>query len=499
MQASRIVASTFTLALVLAISPIGVPALAQSYGLVELSQTESKAYGINNFSQVVGWYKAGTDHHGFHWSSGEFVDIQDTTHLSTLLVFTEPWSEIYAVSDADQLVGAGRANVKCIDATITITSALLLRPATITDFATPMPGDAVVDLGSFNPPCESPNSAVTAISNNFHLVGWADWNWLSLGRGGPHHAFLVQPSNGRYYIDANGDGVNDLITDLGAFDGLAGTGSVSAAAGVNDNGVIVGHSYLDGALAAYHAFMWAQNGTAGPAANPQMEDLGTLGGTNSLARAINNNNQVVGESDTAQFQTHAFLWQNDAMTSLGTFGGTHSSAAAINDTGQIVGWAETSEGVRHAFFWENGLMVDLNDLLPSGSALVLSEARDINERGEIVGWGKDRSSEITRAFLLKPAAGGGVMTDPSSTSGTSGTTSGSGTSLSGSPDTDPLLTPQVVDDPMSTDVAGNTAENPPADALTPAPCGLGVVGMLPLMVLGLCWMKSGRPNVRSRR
>jgi len=68
-----------------------------------------------------------------------------------------------------------------------------------------------------------------------------------------------------------------------------------------------------------------------------MKDLGTLGGINSVAHAMNNRGQIVGESTTAGDSIHAFLWQNGIMTDLGTLNGGFSSAAlAINDSGDVV-------------------------------------------------------------------------------------------------------------------------------------------------------------------
>src|SRR6202008_1929992 len=66
-------------------------------------------------------------------------------------------------------------------------------------------------------------------------------------------------------------------------------------------------------------------------------DLGTLGGTRSLARAINDAAQVVGYVWWSDNNYHAFLWQNGIMTDLGTFSGTVSEAYGINDQAQVVG------------------------------------------------------------------------------------------------------------------------------------------------------------------
>jgi RNA polymerase sigma factor (sigma-70 family) len=76
------------------------------------------------------------------------------------------------------------------------------------------------------------------------------------------------------------------------------------------------------------------------------------------AAALNNRGQVVGSLDSTNHETRAFLWENGLVTDLGTFGGTKSLASAINDAGDVVGTILTN-GQRHAFLRHNGAVSDL--------------------------------------------------------------------------------------------------------------------------------------------
>jgi probable HAF family extracellular repeat protein len=182
-------------------------------------------------------------------------------------------------------------------------------------------------------------------------------------------------------------------TDLGT---LGGTNSL--ANGINDAGQIVGWAHTGGDVP--HAFLY-QNG--------EMKDLGTLGdGSKSFAYAINGVGLIVGGSDTTDdLLYHAVRWQqNGDMVDLGTLGGSNSEAFGINDAGQIVGAADTLGGESHAVLWQqNGDKVDL-DTLGSGT---VSVALSINRAGQIVGWSdiapkpddKDKPPPDSHAFLYQ--------------------------------------------------------------------------------------------------
>ena len=127
---------------------------------------------------------------------------------------------------------------------------------------------------------------------------------------------------------------------------------------------------------------------AGGSQATQIVDLGTLGGLESFAQAINDRGQVVGRSDVVlgvNFQDHGFLWQAGAMQDLGTLGGSRSAAVDINNRGQITGWNYTASGNTHAFLWQDGVMHDLGTLGGIESQVSVVGGRKINSRGQVVG------------------------------------------------------------------------------------------------------------------
>lgn len=510
-----------TLICVAAVGLFATPrAAAQTYVLNEFDTGGAdlgRAYGINTTGQIVGWNAAGNAHHSAHWLNDVYTDLHGTVHFDLqhpYPLFNQGYSEAYAISDAGQIVGTARTSIRC-EVEIVISNAFVVRPAVLSDIATPLPGDALTNLGTLGHPCYAHDSAAVAISNANHIVGWADLD------GGSVHAFLVTPKNGVWYqnvIDPNGL-VNDLLIDLGTFDAQS---TVSSATAVNDNGVVTGYSFIDPAStsngrAAYHAFRIVPNGgdtwflDDGSGGNALMEDLGTLGGTNSWGRGVNNAGQIVGESGTADGDTHAFLWQNGVIVDLGTLGGDNSSASRINDNGDIAGWAEVAGGERHAAVWINGQIHDLNkSLLPTTAPKsVLAEARDINENGQIAGWGslKSGTTRVDTAFMARVATeaeitaaeatiagqGNDAATSDSSSSSSSDSSANSGDG-GGSFSGVPLVNSDaaVANSTVGSDSGDGTTPSEDTTATTPMMCGFGAVGMLPVTMLGMCLMRRRR-------
>jgi probable HAF family extracellular repeat protein len=163
--------------------------------------------------------------------------------------------------------------------------------------------------------------------------------------------------------------------ELGTFGGHQ-----SIAWAINNNGQVAGGSQLpDG---NWRAFLY--DDTVG------MQNLGILGETgDSCAEDINDLGKVVGYSGEANTSgmgsVRAFLWENGEMTNLGSLGG-ESYAWAINNSDQVVGLSFFSGGST-PFLWENNKMYVFEDLIAWNSGWILSNLTDINDSGQIIGYG----------------------------------------------------------------------------------------------------------------
>jgi len=189
---------------------------------------------------------------------------------------------------------------------------------------------------------------------------------------------------------------------------------------VNDFGVAVGFSQngdVDPLFGApeLKATLWK---------NGRVIDLGTLGGNGASANAINNRGQVFGGAlntipDPDPFfpffvpgatQVHAVLWEHGSVEDLGTLGGTDSVAYQANEAGQAMGISFTDNVIHdstgfpttHAFLWERGRMHDVGSL--GGS---FSQGYGLNSRGEVVGYSLLEGDTVEHPFVWRR----GILTD----------------------------------------------------------------------------------------
>ena len=180
------------------------------------------------------------------------------------------------------------------------------------------------------------------------------------------------------------------VIDLGTLPG----GNFSQPFVITNNGAVSGSSNLPDN--SQHAVLWYGG---------RMKDLGTLGGSNSIAFGVNEWEQAVGEAETSTsdpngedfcgFGTHLIclptVWQGGKPNALPTLGGNNGVVNRNNNWGAAVGWAETSTedpacpAPQKLQFrpvaWEFGqpIKLPIKNGDPDGIAL------GINDYGEIVG------------------------------------------------------------------------------------------------------------------
>lgn len=237
------------------------------------------------------------------------------------------------------------------------------------------------------------NGVAWAISNRGEVAGFAETSTPDTGCPAPQvlHFKPVVWEKGV---------IHRLPTVGGDPDGIAQE--------INDNGQVVGGSGTCAAfntnflynLVPVHALLWEKG---------KATDLGNLGGKTgqaggNIAYAINNQGQVVGNSDLPGDKTfHAFLWtRKTGMQDLGKLSGDVASVSInINDAGSIVGASLDKKFNPRAFLWEKGVMTDLNTLIVGDSPLYLLTGCSINSHGEITGLGMTRTGEI-HTYLATP-------------------------------------------------------------------------------------------------
>jgi probable HAF family extracellular repeat protein len=136
----------------------------------------------------------------------------------------------------------------------------------------------------------------------------------------------------------------------------------------------------------------------------EVVDLGPFENNHNSIVAVNDLDQFAGVSfHEATGRIEAFRQEGGERTALGTLGGSFSIARDLNDQGEVVGGSLTGGDENfHGFLFRDNKLLDLNDLLDKADGWELIQALGINNRGEILGIGAVRGSD--RIVLLRPKA-----------------------------------------------------------------------------------------------
>ena len=270
----------------------------------------------------------------------------------------------------------------------------------------------LVDVGTLGgPQSASYFGDAQSLNNRGAVVGQADTktpdpNYPNfnpyIGFGGPDpfvlHAFEAQGGK---------------LTDLGALPGANSTSvgwitESGASAGVSQDGSIDPLTGWPEAVAVY----WKDG---------QIVNLGTLGGNESIATAINDRGQIVGAAANSipdhlssplgvpsyGTQQRAFLWENGAMHDLGTLGGPDAVALLMNERGQVAGISYTSSipntsGIPtiDSFLWDKDGMTDLGSFGGTVTA-----PNWLNKKGQVVGFSNLSGDTTAHPFLWSKVDG----------------------------------------------------------------------------------------------
>lgn len=235
-------------------------------------------------------------------------------------------------------------------------------------------GTRVFELGTFG----GPYSAASAINHCGRATGWAQTG------DGAQHAFLYDGTlhdlgrgagvaindcgniTGQGEVAGGGFVYNGKVRPIGTFEGGTGSWPVD----INARGLVTGYADLPGG--AYRAFIYDSKAGSG------LQDLGTLGGASSYARAINDAGQVAGYAINAAGLGHAFRYAGGVMQDLGSFyEGGSSEAVDINAAGQVAGNSTSANNEIRGFFFDGTTRHDLGKL---------TQAAAVNVHGQVVGF-----------------------------------------------------------------------------------------------------------------
>ncbi len=341
------------------------------YSITELTPPagfdSSYANTANDFGEVAGDAGADGFAHAAYWKVDSAGQLLSAVALPQLF---NRASRAFAISNSGDVVGG--SDVGLDNAGDSISHAVLWRLDSAGNVTN------TTDLGTLGG--DYIYSGANGVNDFGYVVGWSQVKVASPDEDPMPRAVL-------WIVD--GDGKLLKVAALETADSYAND--------INNSGQIVGRAFD-------HAALW-QIDVEGNVIFAT--DLGTLGGRNSEATAISETGDVIGYSEMADGEEHAFRYRNGVMEDLGTLGGTSSIGNGANGNGQVVGSSTYPRSQnsfdRHPFLWQNGAISDLSKA--GGRSWDLSRASAIDAGGRIAGTGTlqlNGNTWKTRGYLLTP-------------------------------------------------------------------------------------------------
>ena len=353
----------------LCLLPAGLAAAPPQYHVTVLNGlggSYSIATGVNNSGQVVGYsYLPGNNgRHAVRWTGSTPTAMDDLGGNTGIG---------YSINDSGEVTGQ------------------------MANYAARWTGTTPTDLGG--PPdgetrghginASGQIAGVSGDPSGVHAVRWTDTAPLELGRG------EYSSSYGRG-INASGQTVGIIGLSSGGpwraarwteanptFLPSLDTANVmtTVAYGINVSGQVCGYSGLPSGL-VFHAVRWSDTVTG----DFNIDDLGTLGGSNSWGVAINISGDVVGMAETADGDLTIFLHTGETMYKLKDLllpgsGVNHPRVGGdgvncLNDFGQIAVWDDYPRAL---------LLTPITPGWPDGDADGLRDAWELDSWGTTIG------------------------------------------------------------------------------------------------------------------